>query len=64
MNIIKEYRHKRGITQKQLAEMLDVTPISVIRYEAGRVPEEAILKKLCDVSDGYITPNKLYGVGD
>lgn len=47
---IREYRERKFITQKQLADILDVSLISVVRWENGKnQPTMAIKKKLCDL---------------
>jgi putative transcriptional regulator len=35
-NKIKEYRHKKGITQAELAEMVGIARVSIISIEKGR----------------------------
>ena len=48
MNRIKEYREKRGLTQKELGEMIDVTYASIGNYELGHQnPRKAVVPLLC-----------------
>lgn len=59
---IKELRHKRGINQDELADMLDTTKQTISRYEKGdRQANQDILFKLSDifnVSVDYFFPEK------
>ena len=48
MNRIKEYRTKRGLTQRELAGMVGVTDASIWNYETGRCnPRKAVIPLLC-----------------
>ena len=48
MNRIKEYREKRGLTQKELGEMIGVTYASNGNYELGHQnPRKAVVPLLC-----------------
>ena len=48
MNRIKEYREKRGLTQKELGEMIGVTYASIGNYELGHQnPRKAVVPLLC-----------------
>lgn len=48
--ILKKLRHSKGITQEQLAEMLQITPSSITMYESGvRNPSIKILLKLSNL---------------
>ena len=52
---IKEMRIKRGLTQKQLAELLGVKQSNISRWEAGTFqPNATTLKKMADVLNCYI----------
>lgn len=47
MFLIKQYREKQGLTQKQLAEKIDVTTEYISYIENGqRTPSLALLKKI------------------
>lgn len=49
---IKEARLAKGLTQKQLAEMLNATDATVNRYEKGvRSPDPETLKAIADILD-------------
>lgn len=46
---VKEMRKKRGLTQKQLAELLGVKQSNISRWESGvYLPNAATLKKMAD----------------
>ncbi len=48
MNRIKEYREKRGLTQKELGEMIGVTYASIGNYELGHQnSRKAVVPLLC-----------------
>ncbi len=50
MRNIKAARSAKGMTQEQLADQLNVTRISVARYESGdREPSISILEKMADI---------------
>jgi len=58
-NIVK-LRKERGITQKQLAEMIGKTPQGLLQIEKGMVnPKAETLEKIIKALD--ISPNHLYG---
>lgn len=47
---IKAMRKKRGLTQKQLAELLEVKQSNISRWESGvYLPNATTLKKLAEV---------------
>ena len=56
---LKEYRHKNGMTQKQLGELLCVTAQSISKWERGECyPDIALLPILaetigCTVNDFF-----------
>ncbi len=50
MQNLKAARNAKGFTQEQLADLLNITRLSVARYEAGdREPSISMLKKMADV---------------
>lgn len=55
---LKQLRHEKGLTQKQVANAIGVVPTAITNYESGiREPSIAVLKKLClfyDVSADYL----------
>lgn len=45
---IREARLKRGLTQEQLAELIDISPRTYKKYETGKtVPRIQTIRKLC-----------------
>lgn len=51
-NSIRLHRNKSGLTQKQLAEKLNVTPQAVSRWEKGIVePDISTLKQMAEIFD-------------
>lgn len=52
MIALKEYRLKKGFTQKQIAEALGVVPSCVTQWESGvRHPDVFMLKNLAELLD-------------
>lgn len=50
--MIKEYRKKLGLTQEQLAELLDISPRQLQRIETGKNDTSLkTLKKLIKILD-------------
>lgn len=47
---IKELRHEKKLTQKQLAEKIGISEISIRKYESGdRIPKFEVVEKLASV---------------
>lgn len=58
---IRKYREKKGISQKELAQMLGIKNNRVSNWEQGlNRPDADILTKLCYVLD--VSPSELLGV--
>lgn len=58
---LKEYRSSSRLTQKQLAKMIGVTELSVIKYEEGRtIPSKDVMLRIYEVTSGTVTPNDFY----
>lgn len=52
---IKKLRNKKGLTQKELAEIMGVTSITIQNYESNRrEPKVEMLKRIADVLDASI----------
>lgn len=50
MNRIAELRKAVGLTQKELAKKLEISPVTLSRYETGdRIPNFDILKKMSEI---------------
>lgn len=59
---ITEYRRKAGLTQKDLGDMLNVSPQAVSKWENGQAePDTATIKRLCSIFG--ISTDELLGVG-
>lgn len=60
---IREFRIKAGLTQNELAKKIDVSDITISRYENGR--REPSLDTLFDISNALnVSVNKLVGMAD
>lgn len=60
-NNITEYRKKSGLTQKDLGDMLNVSPQAVSKWENGQAePDTSTIKKLCGIFK--ITTDELLGL--
>lgn len=58
---LKSYRALCNMTQRQLASRLDVTELSVIKYESGAVlPGREVMLKIYALTGGAVTPNDFY----
>lgn len=44
---IKEIREKKGLSQRELAKMIDVPHSQISRYENGQHMNEDTIKKIC-----------------
>jgi HTH-type transcriptional regulator, cell division transcriptional repressor len=57
---LKEWRERRGLSQRKLAELSDVHYVSIAKIETGKLdPRVSTLLKLCDVLK--VTPTQLVG---
>lgn len=60
---ITEYRKKLGLTQKDLGDMLNVSPQAVSKWENGQAePDTATIKRLCQIFK--ITTDELLGLAE
>ncbi len=60
--VIKQKRQRRNITQAELAELLNVTPQAVSRWEMGvSYPDIAMVPRLSEVL--WVTADELLGIG-
>jgi len=49
-NKLKEYRESKNMTQKEIADIIEVKPATISKYESGTLePNIEALKKLCEV---------------
>lgn len=52
MKKLKEARKRKGYTQEELAYCLNVTPMTIYRYESGRrIPNARVLKQIAQALD-------------
>lgn len=57
---IKNLRILRGLSQKQLADMIDRSPNTISNWEKGAVtPDADVLEPLCEIFK--VNPNQLFG---
>jgi putative transcriptional regulator len=58
---IKELREKRGLSQRRLAQALDLTENTIANWENGRTGLDWFerVAKLCEILD--CSPNELFG---
>lgn len=60
---IRLYRKAAKLTQEKLSECVDVTRLTIARYESGEiVPSASVLSRLADALG--VTPNILLGQND
>lgn len=57
---LKDYRKLRGITLAAVAGELGTTPSVISRYERGRVPDPAMMRRLIGWSRGAVQPNDFF----
>jgi len=52
-NIVKKVCRKLGITQKELAEMLEVKPSAVSNWNSGKIPKmvEILLNQMLELKE-------------
>lgn len=57
---LKEWRERRGLSQRRLAELSGVHYVSIAKIETGQLdPRVSTLLKLCEVL--RVTPSELLG---
>ena len=64
MSVMKlnEWRNWKQLTKGEVAEMADVSGVSVGRYEAGtRVPKPEVMVRIASMTNGAVMPNDWYG---
>lgn len=58
---IFKYRSRRKMTLKEFADLVGVQPQAIHRYERGRIPEVAILRRIVEATGGEVTAADFYG---
>lgn len=57
---LKEYRERQGITREELSKKLDVSTVTIWRWETGQAyPRANELRKIADWSKGKVMPNDM-----
>lgn len=57
---LKQYREKLNVSREDLAKKLNVSSVTVWRWETGQAyPRASELKKIADWSGGKVTPNDM-----
>lgn len=59
---LTEYRRRHGLTQRALAEQLNIGKSAISRYEQGRIPEPLVMQKIVSATGGAVTPNDFHGI--
>lgn len=60
---LKDYLKTKGISQKEFAREIDVSPQALGRYANGtRIPEPVSMSAIHDATDGWVTANDFYGL--
>ena len=60
---LKVWREKRGLTQREVAEMIGASsPVVISRYETGRTPSPEMIARIAEATEGKVRPNDWYAV--
>ncbi len=59
---LEDYRKSHGLTQKTLADSIEVGVSAVSRYEQGRIPTPDVMARIVAATRGAVTPNDFHGV--
>lgn len=58
---LKEYRTATNMTQKQLAALLGVSELTVLKYEDGStLPSKKVMQRIYEMTRGAVMPNDFY----
>lgn len=60
MTNLAEYRKRFDLSRDDLAKLLEVTPITVGRYEGGRVPDPNVMRRIIGVTRGVVTADDFF----
>jgi hypothetical protein len=56
-----KYLARKGLNDKEYADIIGATAMSIGRYRRGRIPEKDIMLAIAHESRGEVTPNTWYG---
>jgi transcriptional regulator with XRE-family HTH domain len=54
---LRDWRRKKHLTKEAAGELIGVAGISVGRYEAGRVPDPDVMRRIIAVTNRAVRPN-------
>ena len=57
---LREWLDKRGMTAKELAAQIAVSPAMITRITKGQVPRPDVMTKLAEVTEGQVRPDDFY----
>ena len=61
---LSAYRDEEKISLSDFADKIGVTHAAVSRYEHGRVPTPAVMKRIRDATGGQVQPNDFFDSPD
>lgn len=62
MEKLKQYLKEKNITQREFSEIIGVNSMTLWHYLHGsRVPRLKIMKKIIELTNGYVTANDFFG---
>lgn len=60
MSKLAEWRKSRGMTQRQLADLVGCTQSTIDRYEHGRIPDRHRMPAIVRATEGVVQPGDFY----
>jgi len=60
MMTLAEYRKRFGLSREELARQVAVTPITIGRYEAGRVPDPNVMRRIIKATGAAVTADDFF----
>ncbi|MGI9572281.1 MAG: helix-turn-helix domain-containing protein [Candidatus Actinomarinaceae bacterium] len=61
---LREYMVKNGLNNIQISELSDISEHTIAKYKNDiRIPRLKHMTKIFDITQGQVTPNDFYGVG-
>lgn len=62
MKKLKQYLIDKKLTQREFAELIGVNSMTLWHYLHGsRIPRIKIMKKITELTNGYVTANDFFG---